>query len=295
MPVFNGGGPSPVKPASLRVCAALSPFAGSTASETDSPSPGWLQAAVQALNDLAATAVRDLQKEKGSAALAVDGIAHCVGGLEKTLEITQKNAEAFAGSGRQAETYGVLLASAEEAWLEDEGVYEFEAGKKLALEQLVDFYDNLAKTGWLRMVVQPFRQADALAGCDLLHARRPELQLVADFGDAEPAPAPRGAAYSCGLALEGSAPTWLQNYAKLAPSWREAGGCGRCLRLSAAVAAAMPSALELALASAEAEVLCLPRDIAQVDVERISARADDVLYSAMFPDDSGDLNDGLED
>merc|ERR1719401_2360360 len=98
------------------------------------------------------------------------------GGLLQAVQLTKRAAEAAVGADRLAEACGVLLAAAEEAWLPQECVYEFEVGKKLTLEQLVDLYSELAEEGWIRTIVQPFRQEDAHAGCELLRARRPELR-----------------------------------------------------------------------------------------------------------------------
>lgn len=283
MPVFHGGGPSVVRAASLRCCAAFSPFVMAAGTEEDGiprdcPRPGWISTTLQALRELGSDAAKELQKDKASAALAVDGVAHCVASLERTLELAQKYAEAAAGAGREAETSGVLYASAEEAWLDEEGVYEIETGKKLTLEQLVDLYDQLAKTGWLRMIVQPFRQADFVAGCEQLSTKRPDLRLVVDFGEEEFPPPPKGAAYSCALHLAESVPLTLERYASLALQWQEAGGCGRCTLLGARALAWAPSALVAALACREPEVILFDRDVVDTDVARLSERVDEVPY-----------------
>merc|ERR1740138_876567 len=119
-------------------------------------------------------------------------------GLVQTMQLAQKAAETAAG-GRVEETSGVLLACGDEAWVEEEGVYEVELGKKLSLEELVDFYDELigaTEGDWLQAIVQPFRLEDAAAGCEMLHARRPKVRLLLDFGAAgagPPAAPPKGA------------------------------------------------------------------------------------------------------
>merc|ERR1712048_839197 len=107
--------------------------------------------------------------------------------------------ETAMGGGGDADASLVLWASADEAWAEEEGVYEIETGKKLSLEQLVDFYVDLAADGLLRMIVQPFRQEDLVEGCALLREKKPDLRLVFDFNQKDVPPVVDGSGYSCAL------------------------------------------------------------------------------------------------
>jgi len=296
MPVFHGGGPSVLRPPALRCCAALSPFALGSAAEAspaafrelavNCPAMGWVASAGAALQRAAGEAVKILQADKASAALAVDGIAYGhAGGLLKTLELTQEAVKRAAGEAAVHESCGVLLAAAEQAWVEGEDVYELETGKKLALEQLVDFYSVLAESGWLRMIVRPFREVDMSAGCELLRARRPELWLVADpeEDDANARSAPEGAAgYSRGLHLSGSAAEAIDRYAELEPRWREAGGCAVCAFLDTEAASTLPSALDVAASFGQTEVLLLGPGITAAQLATLAARADEAPLRALF-------------
>lgn len=300
VPIFHGGGPSALRPASLRCCVALRPFAasGSAAELAGSfvgeeaagacPPLGWVSSNMQSLRTMPGEALKMLQADKATAALAADGIAYGhPAGLAKTLDMTQE-AMKKAGIECADEASGVLFAHAEEAWLAEEGVYELEAGKKLTLDQLVDLFADIAESGWLRMIVNPFRLEDISSGCELLRAKRPELRLVVDWGEVEPPrEAPQGAAYSCLLHFADTLPETIEHYVALAPSWAEAAGCGVCAVLDGKVA--LSSAIDVAMAFSATEVVLVPPGIADEDIKNISMRADETLHEALFH--SGGIGD----
>merc|ERR1712190_511252 len=174
----------------------------------------------------------------------------------------------------EADVSGLLLAGADEAWAEEEGVYEIETGKKLSLEQLVDFYVELAEDGWLSMIVQPFRQEDLVEGCTLLREKKPDLRLVFDFSQSDIPPASDGSGFSCALNATGSVALMLQQYAELAPQWQQADGCGRLTIIDPQFASAIPSAMTAVLAARESDTVYLANDIADADLAKMSAQVD---------------------
>lgn len=281
LPIFHGGQGSSVLANSLQCLAALTPFGLEDTSRNIEdgklcPPLGWVADTFQRLQDIGAEAVKELQKNKETASLAVNGVAYCAGGLQKSLQLTQKLAETVVGTGREAETYGILWAAAGETWSDEACAYEMEQGKRLKLEDLVDLYDELLASGWLQMIVNPFRLADALAGCELLRSRRPHVSLVFDFGEAVNVTVPKNDSYGCVLHMTESVPTVLQRYAERAPEWHEA-GCARCAVLSAEAALYMPDVLVTLLACRDTDVLCLARDTTEAAISAISERADGVL------------------
>lgn len=286
MPVFYGGGPSVLRVPALRFCAAFTPFAAPATTPDapeDCPSLDWFSVVCQLARDARAEAVKGLQADKALASLVVDGIAYGhPEGLLQTARLARKAAEAAAGELGPSETSGVLLAYATEAWVAEEDVYEFETGKKLTLEELVNLYGELAEEGWVKMVVQPFRQEDLSAGCELLRARAPGLRLVADLTGTIHKSKLKGEAYSCPLRPSGSVPEVLRQYSELVELWREADGCGRCIFLDNNVAEAAPPIMDMLLACSHSEVILLPEDIADEGIAQLSRRVDDVLCHVLY-------------
>jgi len=300
MPVVHGGGPSVIKPHNFRVLVCFSPFAMVPPLEDGSdsnncPPVGWVQAAVGGCRATGAGIVKILQADKALAALVDNNKAYAhPEGLVKTIQMAKTCAEAVAGEANAAELSGVLWACAEEAWLEEQQVYEIEAEKNITLEELVDLYAELLdeETGvgdWLQMIVRPFRPEDMSIGCELLHARRPALRLIADYGDEHLPRAMKGAAYGCAWHLSGSSAAALSQYAERNVTWKEAGGCAKCAVLGPTAALQLPSAMDIVLACREAEVLCLDPDVDDAAVSRISVRTDEVLHRLTCPDDPADL------
>lgn len=293
MPVFRGGEPGGLRPASLRCCAALSPMgfpnSGPMPLPDGCPPLGWAKTVGETLKGAIAEAVKLLQADKASAGLVVEGKCYAhPEGLGKTLELTLQAAKSALPADCTAEPVAVLLAAADEAWVEDEGVYELEAGKKLDLEQLVEFYAEVAEAaaGALQFIVQPFRPDDMRAGCELLRSRRPELKLGAFYGeDMPPKKSPKDARYSCALPFAGPAPVVLQRYATVSPGWQdEAEGCGSCLMLGAptevATGPVLPSNIIAAMACREARFLVLQEG---AELDGASQRCDEVLERLIYP------------
>jgi hypothetical protein len=232
-------------------------------------------------------AVKLLQGDKASAALVVEGVPYGhAGGLLKTFELTQEALKRAGGDAAQSS--GVLVAAADQAWNDAEKVYEIEAGKKLSLEQLAQLYSDLSDSGWLRMVVRPFRECDMSAGCELVRAHRPNLVLVADLplddeGAAAARTAPQGAAaYGAAFRLRGGAADVLGRYVEAEPQWREAGGCAVCAFLDGAAAAGLPSAVELLAAFGQTQVLLLAPDVTGPQLTALAACADDAPLRALL-------------
>lgn len=289
-----------LKPDGLRILVSFSPFAMMPVLEDGSepsscPPVGWLQAAVEGLRATGAAMVKTHQADKALAALVVNNVAYAhPEGLLKTVQLVKECAETVAGEANAEELSGVLWACAEEAWLEEEALYELEAEKKVSLEELVDLYAELLEdaTGvgsWLRMIVRPFRPEDMSIGCELLHARQPALRLVADYGDEHLPRAMKGAAYGCAWHLAGSSAAALSQYAERNVTWKEAGGCAKCAVLGTTAALQLPSAMDVVLACREAEVLCLEPEVDDAAVARISARTDEVLHRLLCPDEPADV------
>mmetsp|Transcript_18991 Transcript_18991/g.35615 ORF Transcript_18991/g.35615 Transcript_18991/m.35615 type:complete len:498 (-) Transcript_18991:106-1599(-) len=274
IPVIRGGGPSVMQPASLRCCIAVSPV--SLAPDGQLPL-GWVMAVMEALKAAKAEVVKTLQGDKATASLVVDGAAHALpGGLVPTLQLARKGLEA-AISTDATQAHGLLIVNAEEAWREEEGVYEVEAGKPKTLEELVEFYSELTEDGWLTMIVNPFREADAHIGAELLRARRPEIKLVQDYGEEVPE-LTEEIAYSCFWHLPQTLPLVLQQYAEHAATWQEAAdGFGRLVHFDAAAVHAMPAIVE-ALLACDVQVMYMEEDMPDDAMAMISARQDEVLH-----------------
>eukprot|EP00928_Gymnodinium_smaydae_P100178 TRINITY_DN9767_c0_g3_i1.p1 TRINITY_DN9767_c0_g3~~TRINITY_DN9767_c0_g3_i1.p1 ORF type:complete len:592 (-),score=138.80 TRINITY_DN9767_c0_g3_i1:189-1964(-) len=305
MPLFLGGGPSCIRPASLRICAAFTPFSAGAATSVDPeapedcPVPGWCKTVARMARGAAENAAKALQADKAAAAMVVDGLSYChPGGLQQTLTMARQAAEA-AAPGAASEVFGVLVAAAEEAWVDADGMYELEVGKPLSLEGLVEFYAQLLAEPWIRMIIRPFKSSDMAAGCEMLHAQFPDVRLVADASPDQDAPVPppparsgHGARYSCAMNLEGSAALALNRYAEVAPTWCTADGFGRLVHLDAETARCVPAALEVVMACASPEVVCLTPDVTEEDLAGASARIDELLYSALANDDAASGGDG---
>lgn len=319
MPLFHGGSPSVLKSASLRVCVALSPFAllpppppaepGAEGDEETAlmvePPSGWVNSVIEALRSAQAEAVKLLQADKAMAALIVDGIAYGppgdpkadIGPLAQTLQMAQKAAEAAiaAVSGSPQECFGVLLAHAQDVWVEAEGEeveegsgsYEFETGKPLTLEELVNFYVAVLEGGWIRTIVNPFRQVDAEEGCKMLHEKLPELKLVQDYGTSSVASQiPEGSPFSGLWQLPETLSLLLKQYAEQAPLWQEMAtdGFGYCTKMSSSVAASLPVVLEALMACSEVQLICLESDCPDDGIKKIAERVDDMLFRARLVD-----------
>mmetsp|Transcript_91665 Transcript_91665/g.163141 ORF Transcript_91665/g.163141 Transcript_91665/m.163141 type:complete len:543 (-) Transcript_91665:82-1710(-) len=293
MPIFYGGGPSILRAASLRCCAVFSPFTvqppplpGDEAdpeAEKEKPEPGWIAGVVEFLRSAQAEAVKSLQADKATATLAVDGLAYALpGGLVQTVQMAEKSAEAAllaAGGNSSQGSSGVLLAYADEAWLEEEEVYEVETGKQISLEELVELYAEAAESGWLSTIVNPFRAADVQAGCELLKARKPELKLVQDYGAATVPPQPsENSTFGCMWHLPETLPLVLKQYAERAPIWQEnADGFGGCTVLTSAAAASLPAIFEALMACSEVQTIFISDDISAEDVQKLSERNDEMM------------------
>lgn len=253
------------RPASLAFAVAMSPFVQDAASETPYFPPfGWLSSAANAATLIGAEALKLMMAEKAPSLAALTRHA-------------RKASDNVIGAGCVSqETFGVMMAAAEEAWNHEEGVYELEAGRKLTLEQLVDVYAEAAEGDWLRMILQPFRAEDASVGCELLKGRVPALRLVQDLVDEE-SPAVKGEAYSRSLQMTGSLPEVLRQYSKAADRWREADGCARCLLVGKDNEYLLPEALDVAMTLAEVEVVFVERGLDEAQTAAATAHADDLL------------------
>ncbi|CAE7265690.1 unnamed protein product, partial [Symbiodinium natans] len=219
--------------------------------------------------------MKTLQADKTTAALVVDGKSYALpGGLATTLQLAQKALESALASD-SSKVHGLLIVNAEEAWREEEGVYEVEAGKQKSLEELVDFYAELAEDGWLTTFVNPFREADAHIGAELLRARRPDAKLVQDYGLDVPEPVEE-TAFSCVWHLAQTLPSALRQYSEQATVWQEvADGFGSCVYLDAQALESMPAILEALLVCAGVQVIYMPEDIADDLVKQVSQRQDE--------------------
>jgi len=302
VPLFHGGGPSPIRAASLRVCAAFTPFVAGSAdaaleAPAECPALGWVGTTVRIAQASVAEGLKVLQADKATAASVVDGIGYATG-LVQTVRLARKAAEAAAG-GAAEETSGVLIAAAEEAWVEEDGggAYELETGQKMSLQELVDLYALAAEDNWLRMIVRPFRPDDMDEGCRLLNAARPEVRLVADSAaDSEELPVPPGVpergmpceAYGCALTLSGPPSAVIETFVDRAIKWRGGNGCGRLLHLDARTAKASKSTIEAAMSLPDTEVLLIPPDLVEEDVLEMSKRVDAMMLAVLFAEESGE-------
>eukprot|EP00933_Yihiella_yeosuensis_P074662 TRINITY_DN83650_c0_g1_i1.p1 TRINITY_DN83650_c0_g1~~TRINITY_DN83650_c0_g1_i1.p1 ORF type:complete len:570 (+),score=117.45 TRINITY_DN83650_c0_g1_i1:95-1711(+) len=297
LPVLFGGGPSVLKVPTFRCCAALTPFGmlepptppeeedeqANSAPVDDLPPFGWLYSLVQAIKASQGEAVKALQADKATAAMVVEGIPYGPGSLAQIVQMTQKAIEASLGavSGNPAEASGVLIMNADEAWLEEEEVYEVETGKHLSLEELVDLYAELTEDGWVKTLVQPFRQEDAETGCELLHDRRPDLHVVQDFGvdqDQEADEIPEEITCSCLWRVPSTLPLILRQYVQQVPQWHEGTlGFGHCAMLDAE-AANLPLALDALLAGSMTHVILPAEDVSDAAYQKLSDHADEVLH-----------------
>jgi len=292
MPIFHGGGPSILRAASFRCGAVFSPFVvapapipSATAEEetkSDKPEPGWISAVVENLRNAQAEAVKSLQADKATASMVVDGLAYAPpGGLLQTVQMAEKAAEAalLAVGGNIQASSGLLFAYAEEAWMEEEQVYEVETGKQISLEELVELYAEAAESGWLGTIVNPFRKADVQAGCELLKARKPELKLIQDFGaEAKPEEPDENSAFGCMWHLPETLPLILKQYAETAPIWQEkAHGFGGCTVLTSAIVTTLPAIMEALMACSEVQTICISHDMSAEVVQQLSERNDAML------------------
>lgn len=277
VPLLQGGGPSALTPTSLRCCVALSPMALAEAADGHLTF-GWLARLFEVLKGAKAEVIKSLQADKATAALVVDGNPYALpGGLAPTLQLAQKALESAPASD-SSKVHGLLIVNAEEAWREEEGVYEVETGKQKSLEELVDFYAEIAEDGWLTTFVNPFREADSQAGAELLRARRPEIKVVQDYGLDVPEPVEE-LAFSCAWHLAQTLPSALRQYAEQATAWQEvADGFGCCVYLGAQALESMPAILEALLACAGVQVIYMPEEIADDLVKQVSHRQDEVLH-----------------
>jgi hypothetical protein len=242
-----------------------------------------------------------LQADKAAAAMVVEGVAYGhPTGILQTVKMTKSAALAALGPAaaeREAETAGVLIVAAEEAWIEEEGVYELETGKKLSLEGLVDLYAQLTEDAWIKMLVRPFRPNDMSAGCELLRAQRPDVCLVADSPEGEPPPNPPpiplkgmpGEPYGCAQSFHGSAALAVSNHMEVAPAWRGGDGCGRLVHVTAETVCAVGSAFDVIMACPDVQVVCLTPGVTEENFEVASSHMDELLWAA-FSRDDGDAD-----
>jgi len=284
LPVIHGGGPSAVRPASLRCCVAFTHVSQpAKLSEVGAgvPPVGWVPASWKALRQMPLEMAKLLQSEKGLGSLVVEGVPHChPEGLAHSMRLARKAGEVVANQvGQPGATSGVLLAAADEAWVESAGVYEFETGKPLSLKQLVELYTEMSEDGWLRTIVQPFRLLDAATGCELLRANRPELHLAMDCVTASPG---EGGASDCFLRLGGTVPSTLRQVVEQIPRWRGVGGFGRCLLLDGSGAPVLPQTVLIALALQEADTICFAPHVDDEDILRMGTQVDEVMHRATF-------------
>lgn len=294
-PTINAGPPSSLKPASMRFCAALTPFAAG-APEADpglpedflasgAPNIGFVGAVSELGRAVQAEVAKLMQADKALAPLVVNGVPHAQG-FADSLQLLQKAGEAVVGEGNNTLSC-VLLAAATEAWIDDEGVYEIEAGKKLTLEQLVELYAEVCEDGFVKTIVQPFRLEDVSTGCELLASRRPEVRLVMDYGEATPPLPGKGSHHSFVAHVPPRFPARvLREVGEATKAWREAGGCARVVSIDAEAASTSASPLDVALAVEGAEVVLFSSEVAPEDLVSMSDRMDEVLYRAAYGDDA---------
>eukprot|EP00929_Paragymnodinium_shiwhaense_P105104 TRINITY_DN70007_c0_g1_i1.p1 TRINITY_DN70007_c0_g1~~TRINITY_DN70007_c0_g1_i1.p1 ORF type:complete len:573 (+),score=161.90 TRINITY_DN70007_c0_g1_i1:92-1810(+) len=298
-PAFHGGGPGSLRVASARICITAKPaFVGGALTEESTfadqcPTAGWVTSAVRVAVAGLGEAAKVLASDKASAACVVEGVPYShPAGLVQTIRLARKAGEQAAGAGGVSETKGLLVANADEAWLEEEGVYEVETGKKLSLQELVDLYVLAAEDDWLQMIVRPFRPEDMATGSELLREQRPDVRCVASAAadGEEPLKAPAGPtpeAYSAAMDLNGET---LSQFVNRGPSWRVGGhGLGRLLRLSTSTAKSMATAVEVALALPDTEVILLEADATEEDFVPLAAAADsllNVLRARPVPEDA---------
>jgi len=274
VPLFHGGhGHLP----NLRCAVALHAL-----SPEGEPSMGMLAAQMQALHAAKTEAVKGLQADKTTASLVVDGIAHVLPTLLQTFQACKKAIDAVA---EERPSHGILFAYAEEAWKEEEAVYELETGKPRSLEELVEFYAELTEDGWITTLINPFRDDDFQSGCELLKASRPQLMLIRDYGDAIAPEIDEDTPFGCFWHLRPQVPlpSLLRRYADHANSWSDlADGFGHCCLLDLETegdeAPAVPEALmEAILACGAVQTIYVPRELPEALVTQLSTHLDEML------------------
>lgn len=149
----------------------------------------------------------------------------------------------------------------------------------------MDLYSEICEDGWVKLIVQPFRQEDMDVGSKLLRTKCPDVCSVCDYGDALPPKRIKGAVYGAAMHLSGNPATVLREYSERVMAWREAGGCARFVTLTPAAAAAIPSAIDIVLAVQEAEMVYVDMTVEDANVQQISSRGDEALHRLLFPDD----------
>merc|ERR1719229_177243 len=105
--------------------------------DANCPQTGWFSNAVALLKKVSAEIAKTLTADKATAAVVVDGVSYGhPAGLAKSFELMQESLKRECGGNANvmAESSGMLIASADESWVEDEAVYEIESGKKYSLE-----------------------------------------------------------------------------------------------------------------------------------------------------------------
>jgi hypothetical protein len=316
VPVFHGGCPSggavaPMQPPSLRCCAAFSPFAMASPAESDMPKDfpalGWVTSTARLALAAIAEGHKALQADKAAATLVAEGVAYGhPTGILQTVKMTKNAALAALGPAaaeKEIETAGVLIAAAEEAWIDEEGVYELETGKKLSLEGLVELYAQLTEDAWVKMIVRPFRPDDMSAGCELLRAERPEVCLVADSPADAPPPKPPpiplkgmpGEPYGCAQTFKGSPALAVHTHSELAPAWRGGDGCGRIVHVNADTVRVVGTVLDVVMACPDAQVVSFTPDVTEDDFAVASLHMDELLWAAFSRDDDGESAENAVD
>eukprot|EP00746_Dinoflagellata_sp_MGD_P118072 gnl/MRDRNA2_/MRDRNA2_54109_c0_seq2.p1 gnl/MRDRNA2_/MRDRNA2_54109_c0~~gnl/MRDRNA2_/MRDRNA2_54109_c0_seq2.p1 ORF type:complete len:532 (+),score=107.62 gnl/MRDRNA2_/MRDRNA2_54109_c0_seq2:92-1687(+) len=284
-PVYYGGAPGGAMPTKLRVCVALTPFATLPDQEVAAAVEGAPEECPRLGFFKTVTMVaKRVNEEAGKLCppnLIVDGINYCsTDGVKATAGLVRKAVQVAVAS--PDDTYGVLVAGADEAWVAEESMYELETGKKLNLEELVDLYADLCEDGWIKTIVQPFRLDDFSEGSALLRSKCPDLHIAADFGsESPPATLPKGDVYGYAPCFEGlSAPEALKQYIDRVKGWPQ--DSMQFVSVSEA-AGECPSFVEVALACSDTKQILIPKEIGEEGLVKINERLDDMLWRALYP------------
>jgi hypothetical protein len=291
-PIYYGGGPSSCTAQKLRCCVALSPFVAVPEQEAapavklegvpeQCPGLGFFRSVTTVAQRVNEEAGKLYQADKALAALVVDGINYAhTNGLKETVGSMHKAVQAAVANPEEA--YGVLIAGADEAWVAEELVYELENGKKLNLEELVDFYADLCEDGWIKTIVQPFRLDDFSEGSVLLRSKCPDVHIAADFASTDPPTSlPKGDMYGYAPSFAGlSAPAALRQYVDRVKGWPQ--DSMQCVCLPA-TAGECPSLVEVALACSDTKQIVIPKEVAEEGLLKINERLDDMLWRAVYP------------
>jgi hypothetical protein len=289
-PVYYGGAPGGCMPAKLRLCVALPPFVSCPDQELlpavdgapeECPRLGFFKSVTMVAQRVNEEAGKLYQAEKTLGGLVVDGVNYShTDGLKASVGFLRKAVQAAVAN--PDDTYGVLFAGADEAWVAEELVYELESGKKLNLEELVDLYADLCEDGWVKTIVQPFRLDDFSEGSALLRSKCPDLHIAAEFEEGVPPTSlPKGDVYGYSPNFTGlSAPAALKQYIDRVKGWPQ--DSMQCVSLPEA-AGEHPSLVEVALACSDTKQILIPKEIGEEGLVKINERLDDMLWRALYP------------